>query len=61
MTEKREGEWAIAVTEDNKWVIFADLKYDSIANVLNEAKKYSKEHDVEVLVYEADIEHIIRE
>ena len=49
----RKGRFAVVVSENDKWLNFADLSDDEkiLDGVIDDAKEYAKTHGVTVIVY----------
>ena len=57
---KRSGKFAVAVTESDEWINYADLSNMSLEDFLEEAKEYARENNIRVIVYVASDEYEIR-
>jgi hypothetical protein len=53
---KRRGRFAIAVSENNKWVHHTDLTKEKLDDVLETAKEHAMENGEQVIVYIANVE-----
>jgi len=58
--KERRGRFAVVVTEDDKWLNFADLNEDKDGAILKEvisgAQDYARENQKTVLIYVAEKE-----
>jgi len=58
--KERRGRFAVVVTEDDKWLNFADLKEDEDSTILKEvisgAQDYAKANKKTVIIYIAERE-----
>jgi hypothetical protein len=58
--KERRGRFAVVVTEDDKWLNFADLNEDKDGVILKEvisgAQDYARENQKTVLIYVAEKE-----
>jgi hypothetical protein len=58
--KERRGRFAVVVTEDDKWLNFADLSEDEDSTILREvisgAQDYAKANEKTVIIYIAERE-----
>ena len=58
--KERRGKFAVVVTEDDKWLNFADLSEDEdgtvLEGVISGAQDYARENQKTVLIYVAEKE-----
>jgi hypothetical protein len=58
--KERRGKFAVVVTEDDKWLNFADLEEDKdceiLKGVISDAQDYARKNQKTVLIYVAEKE-----